>query len=292
VFITQPSLTDSSTSSRIVFPSDRESNELSMLKQVNICIGEAKAKWKNLLNNRNQMKRKFIRNSDLVKLYDDWLSREAPFLPKAFRPKPTKPVNKEIDAIRLEQGKANMKAEKEVMGLHATNVQKRINEIEEEIKTLIPSLSLDEVIQQKIVEVWKNEVTDGETKVLKEWGPNLEWHKKLPDQPELEENQKATTFPDNSTRVESTDKEKTSPKSILAKTNVPSSKRPQTSRSSSSRPPRLPRLPRQLSSGPHLHAQGGTKTSTENRAASSGGRRARAPLHGQGGAKPSTENRG
>jgi hypothetical protein len=179
MFATQPE-----TEPHISFPSDRLSDESSLLNEVNKCIGEVKAKWKSLLNNRNQMVKKSIRNSDLVKLYDDWLSREPPFLPASFRPKPTKPENKEIDLIRLQQGKVNMTAEKEIMKLYASNAQKRISEIDDEVNSLASSLSPKESVREKIKETWKKELTEGESDVIKQWEPNHQWHKKRPENPE------------------------------------------------------------------------------------------------------------
>lgn len=176
--------TQTETQPRISFSSDRLNDESSLANEANKCIGEAKAKWKNLLNNRNQMMKKSIRNSDLSKLYDDWLSREPPFLPAVFRPKPTKPENKDIDHIRLQQGKVNMAAERDIMKLYASNAQKRLSEINEEVQSLISSLSPKESVQLKIKGTWKKESTDGESNVIKQWETNHEWHKKRPEHPE------------------------------------------------------------------------------------------------------------
>jgi hypothetical protein len=73
MFATQPSQQE------IIFPSDKESNATLLVTEENHCIGEVKASWNKLLNNRNQMMKKSTRNSDLGKLYDDWSSRSPPF---------------------------------------------------------------------------------------------------------------------------------------------------------------------------------------------------------------------
>jgi hypothetical protein len=112
------------------------------------------------------------------------------FFPKSFRPKPTKPDNPDINSIRIEQCKNNMKAESNIMNLHAVSGQKRIQEIDDEIMILISSMSSDGKVRDKIFEKWLKQKEDGETKALKEWEVNHIWHQKLPEHPELEDKTK------------------------------------------------------------------------------------------------------
>jgi hypothetical protein len=55
---------------------------------------------------------------------------------------------------------------------------------------LILTLSTNNEVREKNRDNWKIQKDEGVNKVLKEWQKRLEWHKNLPDNLEIEENQK------------------------------------------------------------------------------------------------------
>ena len=91
-----------------VFPSDEKEKLDDFETKVSKCVDTVKAEWKKLLKSYCQNIHKSIRNANLATKYRQWLQRNPPFIPKCFRPRPTNPVNAEVDAILLEQAKANV----------------------------------------------------------------------------------------------------------------------------------------------------------------------------------------
>jgi hypothetical protein len=118
-------------------------------------------------------------------LYSEWLQRDPVFIPKQFRPTPTKPQNPDVDKIRHDQARSNVTSELEILKLNAKSAQNKIGIIDSEILSTINNLTTDETVKDKIKKVWNDQKMRGETFQLKKWEDKFAWHKKLPDQPEI-----------------------------------------------------------------------------------------------------------
>ena len=177
---------------RFKFPSDEKELQNSFESQVTQCITTVKAEWNKLVKNHCKNFHQSIRNSSLSKKYRAWLQRDTPFIRKKYRPRPTNPVNAEIDAILLEQAKASVESECRVMDLYAKSAQTRNEDVKKQLTELVDGLSADAKTKDAVFRKWNEEVLQGETRELKKWETKEAFFDKLPDNPELEDQEPTT----------------------------------------------------------------------------------------------------
>ena len=134
--------------------------------------------WKQQLNMRNQAFEHEIRNRTVSKLYDEWLAKDEPFIPKKFRPKLVE--NEPEDQLRIKKwvSMQNVKGETLLMTKRADSHRERYRKIDSEMTKLFQD-KFTGIIGERLLTLWNEEIDRGQAQAITTWEKKEQWFRTL-----------------------------------------------------------------------------------------------------------------
>ena len=134
--------------------------------------------WKKVMNKRNQAFHSELRNRTLVDIYNKWLSKDTPFIPKKFRPTVTQ--NEPEDQVKIKQwiSTQQMNGEMALMKKRADAQKQAYTKIDEDMKELLQQ-KYPGIIGENLLKLWTEECDKGQAKSEQIWIKKREWFENL-----------------------------------------------------------------------------------------------------------------
>jgi len=111
--------------------------------------------WKSNLNQKNQHLYQHLRNTNVHKIYSEWLE-DGTFLPRKFHPKPICGEPEDQKKLRIELAKEKMRTEAQLCKLRAQSHWEKSEEIDADMMKLIEQKA-DGQIREHLKEMYRKE---------------------------------------------------------------------------------------------------------------------------------------
>ena len=89
--------------------------------------------WRNILTKRKIEYWKYLRNSKLANIYNQWLEGEPITIPKKFQPKPVRGESEFQKELKVKLATDQMKCEIELLKVHAKNHKQQFDSIDQQV---------------------------------------------------------------------------------------------------------------------------------------------------------------
>lgn len=117
-----------------------------------------------------------LKNDGLHNLYNDWLEQNPPYLPKKYLPKPIRGEPENEERLRFNNAINEMKTNREILASRATRFKTKTEIADNEMEEFIRSKCSSTILQDLVIEIWKEDCSKEESKSRTIWEEKCKWH--------------------------------------------------------------------------------------------------------------------
>ena len=135
--------------------------------------------WRNILTKRKIEYWKYLRNSKLANIYNQWLEGEPITIPKKFQPKPVRGESEFQKELKVKLATDQMKCEIELLKVHAKNHKQQFDSIDQQVAHKIEEkFPSNQEAVTILVSKWQSLCKTEEELSEDIWKKKEDWYKK------------------------------------------------------------------------------------------------------------------